>query len=99
MGDKEQEKKQEMGQEPEEAGGLSRREFLRDAGLAVAGTAAGAALVACSATPTAAPTKAPAAASPAAPPTTAPVAAQQPQAAVVEPAFEPEETRCLTFGT
>jgi hypothetical protein len=97
MKDQEQEEKQEMEQE-QKASGLSRREFLRDAGLAVAGTAAGAAMVACNAQPAAVAPQAPAATIPPAPATKAAPAAV-PGAAVIEPAFEPEETRCLTFGT
>ncbi len=95
MEDKEQDKKPEMEQE-EKTSGLSRREFLRDAGLAVAGTAAGAALAACNAPAAApqAPTAVPKAAA-----TPVPAQAQAPGTAVVEPAFEPEETRCMTFGT
>lgn len=97
MEEKQPEKNNEMEQE-QKPSGLSRREFLRDAGLAVAGTAAGAALAACNA-PAApqAPQAATAAPKPAA--TAVPQAQVPGAAAAVEPAFEPEETRCLTFGT
>ncbi len=83
-----EEKEKEQG-----AGGLSRREFLKDAGL-VAGAAATGALAACTgATPAIQPTAAP----PPAPTTAAPAGgAAQPTAApaagAVEPAFEPEQS-------
>jgi len=54
--------------ETKETGGLSRREFLRDASLAVAGTAAGAAMAACNPAPAAPPAGQPV-------PTTAPTPA------------------------
>ncbi len=90
MEEKEREKGKEKG-----TSGLSRREFLRDAGLAAGGVAAGA-LVGCGGTPAPAPTKPAATAA-------APAAGTQPTAApatgAVSPAAAPEQSFLGPYGT